>query len=350
MQMHLIISVLFIITVFFAFLEDRLKDIHKISILVAYAIIMVLIATTKSIDENADGATYERLFYNNSNTLVELATEPTYIYLSRIVLACGGTIVAMFFIYAMISIPAKLRVLYAMTPYIFTALVIYIPVYYELHDLVQIRAAAASTFLLSAVYFLSHQRVKIAAAFIVIATLFHYSSLVFLPFLFIRNRRLGQIGRIILGCSILAFFGLYLAGKDLFQLIPAGSISGKVTEYQKTSEKGMWDMALLYKNAYYMVKFILFFVCLYYYDYLVEKTKTAPIFINLLAASLLAPMLFSSIPVIASRLGDLFGIIDGVVFTYVLYLVSPRYLARACITIVGLYMLIYNMIVSEYFV
>ena len=112
----------------------------------------------------------------------------------------------------------------------------------------------------------------------------------------------------------------------------------------------MWDMALLYKNAYYMVKLILFFVCLYYYDYLVERNKTAPIFINLLAASLLSPMLFSSIPVVASRLGDLFGIVDAIIFTFVLYLVSPKYLARACITIVGLYMLIYNMIVSEYFI
>jgi hypothetical protein len=350
MQMHLIISVLFIITVFLAFLEDRMKDIHKMSILVVYAIIMVLLATTKSIDENADGAAYEQLFYDNSNVIVELATEPTYIYLSRMVLACGGTIVTMFFIYAMISIPAKLRVLYAMTPSIFTALVIYIPVYYELHDLVQIRAAAAATFLLSAVLFLSRQRTWVAAGFMVIAILFHYSSIVFLPFLFIGNRRLNQIGRIILGCTLLAFFALYLSGKDIFLLIPSSYITGKVDAYQQSSEKGMWEMALLYKNAYYMVKFMLFFVCLFFYDYLVERNKTAPIFIHLLAASLLAPMLFSSIPVIASRLGDLFGIIDAIVFTFVLYLVSPRFLARLCITIVGLYMLIYNMIVSEYFV
>jgi len=229
-------------------------------------------------------------------------------------------------------------------------LVIYIPVYYELHDLVQIRAAAAATFLLSAVLFLSRQRTWVAAGFMVIAILFHYSSIVFLPFLFIGNRRLNQIGRIILGCTLLAFFALYLSGKDIFLLIPSSYITGKVDAYQQSSEKGMWEMALLYKNAYYMVKFMLFFVCLFFYDYLVERNKTAPIFIHLLAASLLAPMLFSSIPVIASRLGDLFGIIDAIVFTFVLYLVSPRFLARLCITIVGLYMLIYNMIVSEYFV
>ena len=158
------------------------------------------------------------------------------------------------------------------------------------------------------------------------------------------------MGRIILACTLLAFFALYLSGRDIIQLIPANSITGKIEAYQQDSDKGLWEMALLYKNAYYMLKFVFFFVCLYYYDYLVEKIKMAPIIINLLAASLLAPTLFSSVPVIASRTSDLFGIVDGIVFTFVLYLVSPRFLARTLVTVVGLYMLIYNMLVSEYFI
>ena len=349
MQMHLIISVLFIITVFLAFFEDYIKQNNKIAILAAYAVFMVFLATTKSVETNADGPAYEHILYNNSDQLIELTTEPTYIYLSRIVLACGGTIMAMFFIYAMITIPAKLKALYDLTPYIFTALIIYIPVYYELHDLVQIRAAAAATFLLTAILFISRKRYWVATALMFTALFFHYSSIVFFPFLFIGNRRLSPVGRGILAFCLLAFFVLYLLGKDLFLLIPISFITGKIDAYQQTAEKGLWEMALLYKNAYYMVKFAFLFVCLYYYDYLVEKCNTAPLIINVLAASVLSPMLFSSVPVIATRIGDLFGIVDGIAFTYVLYLVSPRYLARACITVVGLYMLIYNMVVSEYF-
>lgn len=349
MQMHLIISVLFTFTVFFAFLEDRLKEVHKISILVAYAIVMILIATTKSVRGNADGASYEFMFYDNSNLLIEMATEPTYIYLSRMVLACGGTIVTMFFIYALISIPAKLKALNDLTPYIFTALLIYIPVYYELHDLIQIRAAAAATFLLFAILYITRKQFWIAAAFIFIASLFHYSSLVFLPFLFLGNRKLNQTGRIACACVLIFFFLFYLAGKDILYLIPAGLITGKVDVYQKDAEKGLWEMVELYKNIFYMIKFAFYLVCLYYYDYLVEKNKAAPILINLLGASLLSAMLFSSTPVIAIRISELFGIVDGVIFTFVLYLVSPRVLARSCVTILGLFMLLYNMFLSQYF-
>ena len=320
MLMHLIIALLFITTMFLAFVEDNMEKSHKIIILVGYAIFMIILAATKSIDNTADAKSYEQMFYGNDDMITEIATEPTYIYLSRIVLAMGGTVWVMFFIYAIITIPAKLKALNDLTPYIFTALMVYIPVYFELHDMVQIRAA-----------------------------LFHYSSLIFLPFLLLGNRKLSTTWRIGLASFVVLCFVMYLTGRDIFHLIPSSFVSGKIDVYQDTSEKGEWEMALLYKNVYYMIKFVLLFVCLYYYDYIVERNRIAPLIINIFAASILTPMLISSVPIIATRTSDLYGIVDGIVFTYLLLLISPRYAAKACIAIVGMYMIIYNMIVTEYF-
>ncbi len=349
MLTHLIIAFLFIITVYFAFVEDYMEKSHKTFILVGYAIFMIILATTKSVEHTADAKSYEQIFYGNDDIITEIATEPSYIYLSRIVLSMGGTIGVMFFIYATITIPAKLKALNALTPYIFTALMVYIPVYFELHDMVQIRAAAAATFLLTALIPLSRNQYWYTAALMIVATLFHYSSLIFLPFLFLRNIKLNPAWRTVLACLVLACFVMYLSGRDLFQLIPSSFVSGKIDVYQKTSEQGLWEMAILYKNAYYMVKFAFLFVCLYFYDYITERNHIAPLIINIFAASILTPMLLSSVPIIASRASDLYGIVDGVAFTFVLYLVSPKYIARICVASVGLYMLIYNMIVTEYF-
>ena len=203
MQMHLTIAVLFAITVVIAFLEDYLKEVHKIVILAGYAIFMILLATTKSIDHTADAPIYEHIFYNNDELLVELTTEPTYIYLSRIVLFFGGSLMIMFLIYAVITIPTKLKAIYNLTPYIFTALLIYIPVYFELHDMIQIRAAAASAFVLSSLIPLSNKKYWQATLLVIIAVLFHYSSIIFIPFLFIGNRKLSYNGRIISACGML---------------------------------------------------------------------------------------------------------------------------------------------------
>lgn len=347
--MHLLILGLFAVTVVMAFLEDYLKEIHKIVILAVLATLMVLLATTKSIDHTADGTIYEHIFYNNDEILTQLTTEPTFLWLSRLVLALGGGLIWMFLIYALIAIPTKLKALYGMTPYIFTALIIYIPIYYELHDLIQIRAAAACAFLLLALNPLSNKRYWTATLLMIIAILFHYSSVVFIPFLFIGNRQLGYNSRLVVACVIPVCFVIYLMGKDLFSLIPSSILGGKLDYYQKTSEKGEWEMALLYKNVYFMLKVAMMYLCLYFYNHIVENNRLAPLLLNLFLASILSPMLFSTIPVIASRVSDMYGIIDCIVFTFALYLFSPRYLARFGILIIGIYMLIYHMMSDDYF-
>ena len=345
----MLISGLFAVTVVMAFLEDYLKEIHKIVILAVLATLMVLLATTKSIDHTADGTIYEHIFYNNDEILTQLTTEPTFLWLSRLVLALGGGLIWMFLIYALIAIPTKLKALYGMTPYIFTALIIYIPIYYELHDLIQIRAAAACAFLLLALNPLSNKRYWRATLLMIIAILFHYSSVVFIPFLFIGNRQLGYNSRLVVACVIPVCFVIYLMGKDLFSLIPSSILGGKLDYYQKTSEKGEWEMALLYKNVYFMLKVAMMYLCLYFYNHIVENNRLAPLLLNLFLASILSPMLFSTIPVIASRVSDMYGIIDCIVFTFALYLFSPRYLARFGILIIGIYMLIYHMMSDDYF-
>lgn len=345
----MLISGLFAVTVVMAFLEDYLKEIHKIVILAVLATLMVLLATTKSIDHTADGTIYEHIFYNNDEILTQLTTEPTFLWLSRLVLAQGGGLIWMFLIYALIAIPTKLKALYGMTPYIFTALIIYIPIYYELHDLIQIRAAAACAFLLLALNPLSNKRYWTATLLMIIAILFHYSSVVFIPFLFIGNRQLGYNSRLVVACVIPVCFVIYLMGKDLFSLIPSSILGGKLDYYQKTSEKGEWEMALLYKNVYFMLKVAMMYLCLYFYNHIVENNRLAPLLLNLFLASILSPMLFSTIPVIASRVSDMYGIIDCIVFTFALYLFSPRYLARFGILIIGIYMLIYHMMSDDYF-
>lgn len=352
MEMHIIIAILFCFTVVLAFCEDYLKDSHKIYILAGYAIFMIILATTKSVGDTADALVYEQMFYNNNDTFVQLITEPTYIYISRMVLALGGGIGAVFFIYAIISIPAKLKLYYSLTPYIFTALVIYIPVYFELHEMIQIRVAVAAMFLLASLNPLINRKYWLATGLMICAILFHYSAIVYLPFLLIGNRQLNSTMRIIVGVLLPICFTMYLLKLNWFSLIPSSfsAIDYKIETYQKEAEKGDWaDLYPLYLNIYYLAKCALLYLCLYYYEHLVEKHRMAPLLINLFAVSVLFLPSIATIPVIASRVSDLFGIVDGIVFSFTLYLVRPLYIARIAITVVGLYMVIYNMLLTDYF-
>ena len=345
-----IIGILFITTIFLAYTEDYMTESQKTKALIGYALVMVLLATTKSIEYTADASSYELMFYNNTNRLTEIATEPTFIYLSRLVLAFGGTISVVFFIYAIVTIPYKLVSLQKMTTYIFTALMIYIPIYFELQDMVQIRSAAAATFLMASMLSRTKQDYFLSAVSFLCAILFHYSAIVFMPILLLGNHKLGKTTRVMVAILIPTLFILYLMKKDLFSLIPSALIEGKLDYYQRATEKGEWgEMMTLYKNAYFMVKCILLYLCLYFYDYLSEKNKLTPILVNNLIASILFLLSLSSIPVIATRVSDLYGITDCIVFTFLLYLIEPKYLARAAIAIISTYMFLYNLLFAEYF-
>jgi hypothetical protein len=57
----------------------------------------------------------------------------------------------------------------------------------------------------------------------------------------------------------------------------------------------------------------------------------------------------ATIPVIAGRISDIYGIVDCIVMTFCLYLITPAHYVRIAITIAGLYMLLHNMLFTEYF-
>lgn len=352
MEMHIVIAIFFLLTATLAFCEDYLKESHKMLILTGYAVFMILLATTKSIGDTADALVYENMFFKNDDTFVQLVTEPTFIFISRAILTFGGGISALFFVYALISVPAKLKIYYSITPYIFTALTVYIPVYFELHDMIQIRVSAAAMFLLASLNPLVNKRYWLATGLMICAVLFHYSAILYLPFLFIRNRQLSSTMRIVIGVLLPLCFIMYLLKISWFSFFPSSfsAIDYKVESYQKGAEEGDWsELYPLYLNLYYLAKCAMLYLCLYYYDLLVEKHRMAPLLVNLFAVSVLFLPSMATIPVIASRVSDLFGIIDCIIFTFSLYFIKPSYIARIAIALVGLYMIIYNMVFTEYF-
>lgn len=349
--MHLLLIIIFTIVLALAFLEDYLQPRTKLYILAALGFFMVLVATFKNPVTTADGDVYENLFYNNDNLLIVLSTEPTFIYLSRFILWLGGGIVFIFMTYALLSIPARLKVLNDITPYVFTALLIYIPIYYEVQDLVQIRSAAASAFIMLSLKPIVDKRYWIALLLTLIAILFHYSCVLFLPFIFLANVHLGRYMRILLALVVPLGFAMYFLKLDLFSLIPSFLIKGKAEYYRDAAQLGVQtDFITPYKNIFFMVKCVLLCLVLLYYDFLKERSRYITLFTLMLAVGIFVNLSMATVPVIAVRVFDLYGgIADAALFSYLLYLVHPKYIARIGIACVGLYMLVYNMLAGWYF-
>lgn len=346
MLLFYLIIIIFIASMVFSFIEDSLTSSQKKIVVSSFTVIMILMATTKDIHHVADAIVYEDMFYNYDTFLVKLSTEPTFIYICKVVIALGGTIATVFFIYALLSVPTKLYVYYKATPYIFTSLVIYIPTYYELHDLIQIRAAVAGAFAVASILPLSKK--NYLGAFLLIAggTMFHFSAAVFFPILFIGNYKLNKVLRIIIACLFPCFFLMYWKNVDLSSFIPPSLLWGKIAYYKNLNDG---TITHLHRDGYFMVKCAMMYVCLYYYDLLVKKNQLAQLVLYFFFISIFFILGFNTIPVLASRVSDLFGIIDGIVFSYCLYIISPRYVARSFVALIGIYKFMYNFLYMGYF-
>lgn len=342
--MFIVSTFLFVIAAALSFVEERLSDRVRTLTLVGFVLAMITMATFKDIATTADAENYVEYFYNNDDPLIELMTEPTYIYLARFLILIGVGIVPLFFIYAVITIPVKLYALQHMSPYIFTALMVYIPVYYLLQDVIQIRAGAAAGFLLLSLYMTCEKRYAWAATALVVGTLFHYSCMVFLPVMLWRNRSLGVVLRCVLGTLVPLGFLMYFMGIDLLSFLPSTFMGGKVDFYKESAETGGdWSEYIVpYKNLYLLVKCLLLFLCLIFYNTIKSHSKYVDTCLIMLGLSIFICVSMATIPVVAGRISDLYGLTDAITFTFILYFVKPSWLVRCFIGIVGLYMLGFN--------
>ncbi len=337
---------IFLSSLVFSFMEDSLTSNQKKVILACFAFFMILVTATKDKQHIADAVVYEDMFYNYDTPLVKISTEPTFVFISKVVITLGGTIVSVFLIYALLSIPLKLYVFSKATPYVLTSLVIYIPTYYELHDMIQIRAAVAGAFAIASILPLSKKNYLGALLLMVVGILFHYSAAVFLPMILIGNYKLGKSLRIAIACLFPVFFLMYWKSVDLSSFIPDSLMWGKIAFYKNMNNGTITG---LHRDGFYMAKCAMMYVCLYYYDYLVKKNQLAQLVLCFFFISVFFILAFNTIPVLASRISDLFGIIDGIVFTYCFYLLSPNYVARSVVALVGIYKFLYNFMYMGYF-
>ena len=346
--MDILILSIFAIVTGLSFLEDHMSAWQKLILLFSICIALICIATFKPMT-TADAANYEKYFYFYDNIIIETMTEPTYIYLSRLYISLGFGVIAIFLTYALIAIPTKLTLLWHLTPFVFTAMIVYIGIYYPMQDVVQIRCGVAVAFLLWSMIPLQEGRYLWAAALFLTATLFHYSSLAFLPILFVGNMEIGKYWKWILGVSIPICILLYLAGFGSVNLIPGEAIEGKLDYYKEVSDTGADEKYVPYKQITFLAEFAMLYVFIFFYDTIHRHCCYAPILIKVLALEMGYLIIFADIEVLGKRLHDLFGMFNTISFTCLLYVIRPRYVARTGLAVFCLFHYIVQMLSKIYF-
>ena len=246
----------------------------------------------------ADYSSYVRLFQGiDQNERMEPAFGLIVKFLHII---DGNNYYLLFLAFALISIPLRVFLYNRFSPLIWGTIIVYLSHIYILHDLIQIRAAVASTLLILLIFFSYKRNLTLFLITYFISLCFHYSSIAFIIIWFISPSNNPKKYFIFVLFSYLLFF-LQYSFSSLISYIPISAISDLLSVYagRESYEYNVFNLIQLGRIA----------VAFFFFLNISKKQNVYPWYIYFLKVYIIGlcflPM-FSSMPGVALRMMELF--------------------------------------------
>lgn len=256
--------------------------------ILSFGIVLVICATFRSplMDDYANYL----LFYNNMG---EDRFEKTAYLFRRI----SPSFYIFLFLYAFIGINVKLLAIREISNFKFYSLITYISTSFVLHDMIQIRVSCAIALFLYALKFLIRKDRIRYILFILIASLFHISALVFSVFVFLNGNRIRKWVWLFF---IVLSYCLAFSNLDLLSLLSRynGNAYYIVTVISHSGSKAN------YLNINQLLRILVFVILLFY---LKKDDYKNILLLKIFAISIIILPLFCTVPVIAYRISEMIG-------------------------------------------
>lgn len=328
--MHLILPLLLIVS--YLFFQIYNKGIHaQITKKEIYSITILLILLIGFRGEGIDNdySTYVR----SINQFLAIG-EPTFLLIATFIKIGGLPVSILFVIYACIGISFKMKAIFKMSPLPYISIIIYLSNIALLQDINQIRAGAATAIFLISLPCLIHNKKKKYILLITIASLFHFSALLYFTLLFINKKELQE--KTFFYWAIIPLLGyifFYLFNQTLIENIPISSIREKLLMYRRLQESGAEGFANINLfNPYFLFKLFIYYFILQYYTKLKSIDDNITIYLKIFGLSLfIFPALGAITPILGYRSSDLFACIEIFLFPYFFLLFKGEKIKVVCI-------------------
>ncbi|PZX92483.1 hypothetical protein DOS84_15295 [Flavobacterium aquariorum] len=283
--------------------------------------------------------------YNNYIEMFQqqefISTEPAFVLISIFIHSyIGDNYVFLFVIFAILGVTLKLIAIKKITDLWFLSLVIYLSNFFILHEMTQIRVGIASALLLLCIKPIYDRNWKIFLLFSALAFSFHYSAIVILPLWFLDQKPRKRV----LLLSVPIAYVIYFLGINIITKIPIPMIQNKIEMYQTLMELGDEGSILINVfNLVFIAKIIIFYFLLYKYEIIIQNNKYASIVMKIYSISLISYLILAVMPPLATRVSELFSIVEIVAIPFVFYIFEPKYFSRSILIFIGVCLLLINL-------
>lgn len=345
MYIVLLFAILLLL-VFLAFFED--EEIQSKSwLLLLIAMILTLCAAFRPEGMDKDYISYLG-YYSNPNSAMALLTEPTFRVICSIARLFGVPML-IFVIYAFLAIPLKMYSITQLSPFYYLSTLVWFSHLYIVQDMTQIRVAVSAALYLFSLPFLAEGKKVKYFLIIVVAILFHYSSLFLLPIVFLDNLQLSRLKKLFLLLLPLVFYFTSIISIDLLYLIPIPFIQEKIVVYEEMREYSRMFDELNTFNIMALFRLFAYYFLLWKYDVVVKSYKYAPLLIKIFCYSICVYSGLSFFPVFAVRAQELIGTIDFIAIPLLVFTIRPIWFGRLAVIIYVVGVFIADLFLYDYF-
>lgn len=279
-------------------------------------LILLLYATFKNPYAVADGQNYIDALEGS-----KIILEPTFNILADIINTyLDSNVTWLFFFYSFIAITCKLRSITLLSKLPIFCLIIWLTDFYPLHELGQIRAAAATGVFLLSLKSLYQRKTRTYIIYTVFATLLHFSAILMLALILLNVKKINiRIWYFAVFISILwAALGIDII--SVMKYIP-GIGEDKYEAYESV-QKSLNSASVF--SPIVIGKFIITIVLLLRVNLLHKHNRYAILLLKIILISTIARFVFASNVSIAFRISEFFGTVEIILFPMLIYLFRQK--------------------------
>jgi hypothetical protein len=280
------------------------------------ALFLILIAGLRPIGLDKDSISYAKIIQSSIDVNLQ-DKEPAFWIIKHFNdIFFSGDVHTFFLIFATLGISIKFLAIKKISKMPLLSVIVYLSIYFILHEMTQIRAGVAAGFFLLSIPDIYDRNFRKFIIKALLAISFHYSAIVMLPLYFLNPKRLNIIFLLLPTIGfILAIFNLSQFFLLNFINILPNFLAYKIQIYLELLKLGEHSEISII-NIYYC--FLLFSIYIFYFLLIKNKIKIKSnydiIFIKILSISLFTFYFFSNVPVFAYRISEFLNVVVIVFF------------------------------------
>lgn len=357
MTVYIIIIAVFLIL---CLVGEELKK-NKQWLLLAMVLFLIAFAGFRSNDVSIDHSIFQAFYdkalpfktlFSNPGIFFKAAkVEPSFLIVASFIKTYLPTLgfTLLMVLFALFSVALKAKAIVKYSEFIFFSLFIYLCNTFMLHEIIQIRAGLAAAVVMLAFEPLVERKAGKFLLILLLATLIHYSALIFLPFYFLNTKKINPI--VYLAVIIIPFLLSTLKFDPISLLLKydLGVYSEKLNIY--ITEQLRLKHSINKINLTIIFQLLLSVFLLFYRTDILEKNKYSLLFLKINMISIGVFYLFFSLPVFAFRLWEMLSIVQIFLIPTLIYYIKPRWIPELIIVLVGIafyYNLVLQGLILEY--